>query len=281
VLFRSESAATAASDPRPLDARQLDARPVDARQVDTAPWHHFPRGAVAGNFLHGQLEWLAGEGFALDDSLPLQQALLRRCERQGWGHRADEVLAWLGRACSVSLPPLGAPLSALHSLSPELEFWFPDDGLRTGRLDGLCRLHLLPGRPRPALPERTLSGLLMGFADLVFEHQGRYWVLDYKSNALGPRDADYTAEAMDAAMLAHRYDVQAALYLLALHRLLKSRLGEAYRPAQQLGGALYFFLRGVHSASAGCCHLAAPPALIEALDVLLPPAVAGAEGGLA
>ena len=240
-----------------------------------APWHRFPRGAYAGNLLHEQLEWLAGEGFALASSASLQQGLVRRCERQGWGHRADDLLAWLGRVGSTPLPPLGVPLSGLQRSWPEMEFWFPSDGLDAARIDALCRAHLQPGRERPPLPPRTLAGLLMGFADLVFEHDGRFWVLDYKSNALGTRDADYTPEAMDAAMLEHRYDVQAALYLLALHRLLASRLGAAYEPQRQLGGALYLFLRGIHAPSAGCCTVAPPLELIGELDATLPRGTAG------
>jgi exodeoxyribonuclease V beta subunit len=232
-------------------------------------WHRFPRGALAGNFLHDQLEWLAAEGFALDGSDELQRALARRCERQGWGPRADDVVGWLRQVCTTPLPALGVPLAALGMLAPEMEFWLPSDGLQAGRIDSLCRQHLQTGQPRPALPERRLEGMLMGFADLVFEHAGRYWVLDYKSNALGARDADYTPAAMEAAMLAHRYDVQAALYLLALHRLLRARLGAAYVPAQQLGGAIYFFLRGVHGPAAGCCHVAPPLALLDALEAML------------
>ena len=260
-VLREDEPDEAGAEPGPDRALR---RPADQ------PWHRFPRGAFAGNFLHDQLEWLAGEGFALDSSTPLQDALQRRCERQGWGHRADDVLAWLRLVCTTPLPALGAPLSALARSTPEMEFWFPSDGLQAGRIDALCRQHLLPGHARPVLPERTLKGLLMGFADLVFEHEGRYWVLDYKSNALGTRDADYTQPAMEAAMLEHRYDVQAAIYLLALHRLLKARLGAAYRPAQQLGGALYLFLRGVRSGSAGCCHVVPPLALLDTLDQLLP-----------
>ncbi len=257
------------------DSPTAHQRPADA------PWHRFPRGAFAGNFLHDQLEWLASEGFALDASPSLQHALARRCQRQGWGHRSDDVLAWLRQVCTVPLPALGAPLAALSGVTPEMEFWFPSDGLQASRIDSLCRQHLQPGRDRPVLPERVLKGMLMGFADLVFEHQGRYWVLDYKSNALGPRDADYNAGAMAAAMLEHRYDVQAALYLLALHRLLRSRLGAGYVPAQQLGGAIYLFLRGVGGATAGCCHVAPPLALLAALDaLLLPHAEAVADGAV-
>ncbi len=252
-------------DDEPQEAAGAGGPGLEASQ----PWHRFPRGAFAGNFLHDQLEWLAGEGFALEDNPSLQKALLRRCERQGWGHRADDVLAWLSRVCSTPMPALGVSLAGLGRALPEMEFWFPSDGLRARAVDALCRKHILPGRPRPELPERALRGMLMGFTDLVFEQGGRYGVLDYKSNALGIRDADYTLAAMEAAMLEHRYDVQAALYLLALHRLLKARMRTGYAPAVQLEGAVYLFLRGVHGSTGGCFHLPAPVALIEALDTQL------------
>ncbi|MDP2004108.1 MAG: exodeoxyribonuclease V subunit beta [Rubrivivax sp.] len=261
-------------DDEPADAEGE----ADAKGLSDAPWHRFPRGAFAGNFLHEQLEWLAGEGFALEASAPLQLALLRRCERQGWGHRGEDVVAWLRRVCSTPLRAVGVALSGLGTALPEMEFWFPSDGLRARAVDALCRQHILPGRARPELPERLLSGMLMGFADLVFEHGGRYGVLDYKSNALGARDGDYTDAAMGAAVLEHRYDVQAVIYLLALHKLLKLRLGRAYAPAEHLHGADYLFLRGVGSPDGGCFHLAPSVSLIEALDALLVPAAAALPG---
>jgi exodeoxyribonuclease V beta subunit len=94
-------------------------------------------------------------------------------------------------------------------------------------------------------------------------------VLDYKSNWLGADAAAYAAPALAQAVLAHRYDVQAALYLLALHRLLRARLGDAYAPERDLGGALFFFLRGIDAPGAGVLALAPPLALIAALDALL------------
>ena len=254
-----------------LSGRAAGAGPgVDlAAEAAAEPWHHFARGALPGNFLHDQLEWLAGEGFALAASPALQLQLRQRCERDGWGPRADAVLAWLTQALQTPLPPVGAALDSLGALLPEMEFWFPSDGLVAGQLDALCRNHLLDGRPRPVLPERELRGMLMGFADLVFESGGRFWVLDYKSNYLGPHDSDYGPDALAQAMATHRYDVQAALYLLALHRLLRSRLGPAYEPAHQLGGAVYFFLRGLHGPSHGCYSIAPPLALLDAMDALL------------
>ena len=176
------------------------------------------------------------------------------------------------------MPALGAALSGLPRTWPELEFWLPTEGLDAARVDALCRAHILPGQDRPALPPRRLRGLLMGFADLVFEApDGRFGVLDHKSNALGDDDAAYTPEALAAAVLQHRYDVQGALYLLALHRLLRQRLGARYAPARQLHGATFLFLRGVAAPGAGAWHLAPPLALIEGLDAMF----SGAAGGAA
>ncbi|MBK9682271.1 MAG: exodeoxyribonuclease V subunit beta [Betaproteobacteria bacterium] len=239
------------------------------RTADGAPWHAFPRGAVPGNFLHGVLEWLAGEGFARVGSPAVREQLQRRCEQQGQGRYAAAVQTWLAALVATDLPPLGTALSGLERLLPEMEFWFPGDGLDAGQVDALCRAHLLDGVARPPLPGRELRGMLTGFADLVFEYGGRWWVLDYKSNALGPGDADYTPQALRAAMAEHRYDVQAALYLLALHRLLRQRLGAGYDPARQLGGALYFFIRGIRGPARGCLHVPASLPLLAALEALL------------
>ena len=270
--------------PRPADDEPASQQPVDTalpgatRTVTLAPWHRFPGGPLVGNFLHEQLQWLSDEGFALaqqpaaDD--PLAAALLRRCERAGHGPRAQDALAWLAAAAHQRLPGVDASLVQLaqggaHQRLAEMEFWMPVQQLPAARVDALCRAHILPGQERPPLPERSLHGMLMGFADLVFAHQGRYWVLDYKSNRLGADAAAYGADALAQAMLTHRYDVQAALYLLALHRLLGQRLGSAYDPVAQLGGALYYFLRGIDSAAAGV-HLLAPPlALLNELQALM------------
>ena len=231
--------------------------------------HRFPRGAAVGNFLHEHLEWLAEHRFALATDEALQEQLRRRCERQGWGHRARDLIEWMSEVVDTPLPPLGASLDALDRVLPEMEFWFPSEGLAARRIDALCREQFLPGHARAALPDRTLRGMLMGFADLVVEHDGRYWVVDYKSNVLGTRDEDYHRDALAAAMLEHRYDVQAAIYLLALHRLLKHRLGDAYRPDRQLGGALYLFLRGVHGPEAGCHVAHASGAWLDGFDAAL------------
>jgi exodeoxyribonuclease V beta subunit len=239
-------------------------------RIDDAPWHRFPRGSVPGNFLHEQLEWMGQEGFAVVDEPDFEERITRRIERAGWGNRKDDAIAWLRKVATTPLPHLGAPLSAIGEPLPEMEFWFPSERLDVAALDRLCRERLLTGIARPWLPARALHGMLKGFADLVFEHEGRYWVLDYKSNALGPGDAAYTKAAMSAGMAAHRYDIQGAIYLLALHRLLRTRLGSAYNPARQLGGAIFLFLRGIANQSTHGCRLLEPDIeLLDGLDQLL------------
>jgi exodeoxyribonuclease V beta subunit len=125
----------------------------------------------------------------------------------------------------------------------------------------------LAGAPRPALAPKLVNGMLKGFIDLVFEHEGRWYVADYKSNWLG-RDADaYTVAAMRESVLQSRYDLQYAIYTLALHRQLQARL-PAYDYARHMGGVLYLYLRGVDGAGHGVHVERLPFALVDALDRL-------------
>jgi exodeoxyribonuclease V beta subunit len=269
--FTSLARQTGAAPMRAQEETLLDEepKPLPARTED-APWHRFPRGPQAGNFLHEQLEWMAQEGFAGVSDPAFEARLGARCARTAYGNRQEDAIAWLRAVAVTKLPPLGAALADLDGVLPEMEFWFPSHHLKSAQLDQLCADSLLDGVARPALPERQLHGMLKGFADLVFEHEGRFWVLDYKSNSLGAGDAAYSRAAMAAGMAAHRYDIQGAIYMLALHRLLRSRLGDDYDPARQLGGALFLFLRGIANTATRGCYLLEPDlALLDGLERLL------------
>lgn len=248
---------------------------------EPAIWHAFPRGRHTGNLLHGLLQWLAQEGFELPPpaqcSSPASAAHRRNLERLAQqlvhaGHSPGQARAALPWLCAIVHHRLTGPGCTLHEASaqlPEMEFWLPAARLQAAQVDALCRAHILPGQPRALLPQRSLHGMLMGFADLVFCHAGRYWVLDYKTNHLGGHDSAYGADALAAAMLHHRYDVQAVIYLLALHRLLRLRLGAAYRPEAMLGGALYYFVRGIHGSGGAVHTIAATAEVVAMLDTLL------------
>jgi len=233
--------------------------------------HRFPRGPEPGTFLHGLLEWAAREGFAavVEDPDRLRDTVARRCRRRGWDHWVDPVSEWLGRLLGepLDLPGTGIPLrlSELVAYQPELEFWFETRWVDARRIDLSVRTMTLEGSARPEMETRILNGMLKGFIDLVFEHEGRYYTLDYKSNWLGPGPADYTVAAMRERVLDSRYDLQYVLYTLALHRLLKARL-PGYEYERHVGGTVTWFLRGLDSAGRGV-HFERPPAgLIDQLD---------------
>ena len=55
---------------------------------------------------------------------------------------------------------------------------------------------------------------------------------------------------MRRVMAEHRYDLQYVFYILALHRQLRARLPD-YDYDQHIGGALYWFVRGIESDTGG------------------------------
>jgi exodeoxyribonuclease V beta subunit len=100
-------------------------------------------------------------------------------------------------------------------------------------------------------------GFLTGSIDLVArihrDGASRYLVADHKSNWLGDRLADgdvslaghYHPSRLAGEMVGHHYMLQYHLYLVALHRLLRSRLGAAYDYDRDVAGVAYLFLRGM------------------------------------
>lgn len=227
----------------------------------------FPRGAQAGTLLHSLFEEcdfraLHSSG-AADEAL--QSRLASLLEQAGF--EAD----WLPVLITQLQQVLATPLLegfCLGQLAPEhkqveLEFLLPIHELKASRLSALIRQHDPLSARAGELQFATVQGMLKGFIDLVFCWQGRWYLLDYKSNHLGDTPQAYGQEALEQAMLAHRYDLQYQLYTLALHRLLRQRLPD-YDPARHLGGVFYLFLRGMPEA--GIFHSRPSVALVEALD---------------
>jgi len=144
----------------------------------------------------------------------------------------------------------GLTLRALDAtqLRREMEFFYPLHNLHANRLDAL-----LPGRNNNNTdPDRLrflpVSGLMHGFIDLVFAHNGRYYLADWKSNWLGPTAADYGTEQLTRAINEHHYDLQYCVYSVALHHYLQARIPD-YDIDRHFGGVYYFFLRGMRPAA--------------------------------
>ncbi|WP_054543630.1 exodeoxyribonuclease V subunit beta [Aeromonas dhakensis] len=228
----------------------------------------FPKGARPGTLLHSLFETIDFESAAGDS---LAQHIATLLAQDGFDESWAQVLQQQVEA--VLETPLetgfGEPVR-LRDLAPErkqveLEFFLPMGRVTAPALTALCQQHDPLSRGNKPLSFATVQGMLKGFIDLVFEWQGRWYLLDYKSNHLGMSPADYSRPALERAMAEHRYDLQYQLYSLALHRLLSLRL-PGYDFDQHFGGVFYLFLRGMPQG--GIFHTRPSRELVQGLDRL-------------
>ncbi len=229
--------------------------------------HQFPRGAAPGTFLHSLFE-------ELDFTQPVPEGwMAEKLQLSGFDAQWAPVLTdWLGGVLKTRLPGPDIALNQLAARDKQVEmaFYLPIAQLLTAEcLDALIRQYDPLSADTPPLDFRQVRGMLKGFIDLVFRHEGRYYLLDYKSNWLGEDREAYTRPAMEQAMRAHRYDLQYQLYSLALHRYLRHRLAD-YDYDRHFGGVIYLFLRGMDGQEGGQGIFTTRPVrpLIDGLDQL-------------
>jgi exodeoxyribonuclease V beta subunit len=239
------------------------------------------RGADFGNALHAMFEHRRiGE--------PMQAQLdLVRTSLLGAGVRSrelsiDELVPRLAARVQATLeapllpetrPTLRLDALPAQAMRAEMEFHFAIDDVAMRTLRADCAAL---GEPDlvPMTGASRLHGLMTGKIDLVFEHEGRFHVLDYKGNHLGERLSDYSSAALRLAMDAHCYRFQALLYTVAVDRYLRQRL-PGYRRSEHLGEAIYVFVRAAGLApGAGVWAQRFDDALIEIVDRAL-----GGDGG--
>lgn len=92
-----------------------------------------------------------------------------------------------------------------------------------------------------------IRGFMRGFVDLVFLFNNQWYIVDWKSNDLGPSMDDYSRDRIAMAMESGLYELQYILYTLAVDRYLSMRVKD-YEYAAHFGGVYYVFLRGVDPA---------------------------------
>ena len=164
-------------------------------------------------------------------------------------------------------------ISRANRLS-ELEFSFPLREIAPATLQRVFERHGIPIAEFPTqvgkLTFNPLKGLLRGVIDLVVRHDGKFYIVDWKSNWLGNRLEDYSPERIRADMLKHNYLLQYHLYVIALHNYLKLRLPD-YDYARDFGGVFYIFIRATDPAHPdfGLFRDCPSAALIDELDSAL------------
>lgn len=265
-----------------------------------SPMADLPRGARFGSLVHAVLETINIE------APDVRREITTRLDqtRHDWGVKVDEKTFVEAIEAVVTTPLLPATHASLIHLDPtrmltELDFDIPLDGglratgpprIQVGDMAGILRQHLPDHDPllgyattleRSGYSTTRLRGYLTGSIDLVFEHEGKFYVADYKTNWLGSPDqpnttATYTPDYLRRAMEGSTYPLQALFYTVALHRFLRWRL-PTYDAATDLGGVLYLYVRGmagmrspvVQGASSGVFYWQPPPGLVSDLSALL------------
>ena len=259
-----------AFDPRFAGTRYGVALHAALEHADFSAWCDWREGDIAPNGEPAVIaDALGAEGYgsdALDDGIALTTELI--------GNTLTVVLPEGTRLCDVPFEDRRA----------EIEFQF---SLRPVQVDALLKLLHAHGvvRERHGFGLRQrLEGLMTGLIDLTYRHDGKWFVLDYKSNRLPA----YDDASLQRAMAHSEYDLQALIYTLALHRWLRFRLGAAYDYARDFGGIRYLFCRGLDATqtdSPGIHAQRFAPDLVHALDALfgmntppLPPGEGRGEG---
>jgi exodeoxyribonuclease V beta subunit len=257
-----------------VEPRQATVLPKADRSIFS-----FHRGARAGIFMHSIFE-------SLDFASPSESALNELIEQGLDRHGFDRC--WQPCITEMALNVLSVPLSSpggsftLRNLKPsawstELEFFFPLKRLAsTGLAEVLIRHKAVPGgvdlaSVASSLDFTPVKGMLLGFMDMVFEAEGRYWLLDWKSNHLGNSVDEYREGSLRRAMTENLYPLQYLLYTVALDRYLSLRV-PGYSYATHFGGVIYVFLRGVSACNGeqtGFFRDLPPEGLIRELSAIL------------
>lgn len=225
----------------PLDKAEESS--ANAELIDEAPLE-LAKGAHTGNVIHDLLENISFTRLAAREEISHQRDVA--CQRYGL------TLARPGVLNELLYQTVTTPLSHEDSdfylanideqdCLKEMPFYLSLSDLATAEINFILQ-------ESPAfqpLSNKQIQGYLTGFIDLIFLYQGRYYVLDYKSNAL----SNYLPDTLTQAMCDHNYGLQYWLYSVVLHQYLQQRLPD-YQFAEYFGGVRYLFVRGMQTEQA-------------------------------
>ncbi len=200
------------------------------------------KGAYTGNLLHYIFECI---NFNDSSNWPkiIQQAL-KRLSVNTTEEYANNLLELLNQvmATTITCNNHSFTLSEInneHCLN-ELEFDFTVQPFQTGLITQLST----PQVPLHAKSFEQIEGIMNGKMDLFFEKDGRYYILDWKSNFLGDQLTDYETPQVWAAMAENNYHLQYHIYTVAVCKYLALRIPD-FDYEKHFGGVIYLFVRGV------------------------------------
>jgi exodeoxyribonuclease V beta subunit len=212
----------------------------------------FPKGSRAGNFFHDlleQLDYTAGSADAF------KNIILHMLQAYGFDDTwqdiiADTVSHVLHVPLIPQLPELTLSAIGIHQRINEMEFYFPLNTIEPSTLQAVFRRHgHHQGRINfpvhlQKLTFSPVGGFMKGYIDLVFQYRHQFFLIDWKSNYLGPTIDSYHRDALDAVMHHNFYVLQYHIYVLALCQYLRQQ-NSGFQYQTDFGGVLYIFIRGI------------------------------------
>ncbi|MCY4046291.1 MAG: exodeoxyribonuclease V subunit beta [Cellvibrionales bacterium] len=214
-----------------------------AQSIDETPSiFTLPKGAEIGNLLHQVLEEVNFRSPSELDALLEASLPNYQIPTEPWH---SVLLSHLSMCLTKTLAPINISLSDLPATQLKKEMGFQlyaklHSGSHIAKLIANYRGTTQAGDFNP------ISADFTGFIDLLFCHEDKYYVLDYKSNWLGESRSDYQDDKMDQAIESHDYDIQYILYAVALIRMLKQKRQD-FQYDKHFGGVFYLFLRGINA----------------------------------
>ncbi len=228
----------------------------------------FPRGPRVGVALHDlleQLDFAAGRTEIEDQALQCLDKIGINDHKSWLTSLCEWLVDVLETTMDQDIDFCLAGITGQNRLN-ELEFHFPMR-LKQEFLQELKTAGYLKADSKLSIG--SLQGMMTGYIDLVVKHNDKYYLIDYKSNDLGPDNNAYGKEALSEAIKQHQYDLQYLIYTVALNRYLK-QCDTSYDYRQHFGGVCYLFLRGMNGKTGNGVYVDHPAeTLINSLDSLL------------
>jgi exodeoxyribonuclease V beta subunit len=212
----------------------------------------FPKGSRAGNFFHDLLERL---DYTAGSAAALNNIILRTLQAYGFDDTWQDVIAdTISHVLHVplipQLPELTLSAIGFNQRINEMEFYFPLNTIQPLTLQAVFKRHG-HHQSRMNFPVQLqklmfspVGGFMKGYIDLVFQHRHQFFLVDWKSNYMGPTIDSYHRDALDVVMHDNFYVLQYHLYVLALCQYLRQR-NSAFQYQNDFGGVLYIFIRGI------------------------------------
>ena len=264
MLVSEKASGYAHASTHRLKADEFTAGQTESQPAPADSFFAFPGGTLTGSCIHAIFENI---DFSEPAGSKNQLIITRLLQKFGLDDTGAPKETTLPRAAIVQQMTANVLQTALlpdnpnftldripgrHRI-PELEFFYPVKRFTPGSLKAIFSGHTPPADPGAAvfrekigrLEFRPVQGFMRGFIDLVFQFAGKYYLLDWKTNHLGNRYADYAPEILTKSMAQALYNLQYYIYTVALHKYLESRIPD-YAYDRHFGGVFYLFVRGIH-----------------------------------